>query len=104
MSVHPRTAADVDRPAVRLGGFRRRGTAPRRLTQELAAELADAIIEALPALIEAAQVVSGSGDWSCEQPIPRIGHGGEIREWEGCGACLGCRMDAAQQRLAEVEL
>jgi hypothetical protein len=94
----------VDRPAVRLGGFRRRATAPRRLSQELAAELADAIIEALPALIEAAQVVSGSGDWSCEHPIPRIGRSGEIREWEDCGACLGCRMDAAQQRLAEVEL
>jgi hypothetical protein len=103
MKAQLRTTADVDRP-VPLGGFRRRGTAPRRLSPELAAELADAIIEALPALIEAAQVVSGSGDWSCEQPIPRIGRGGEIREWEGCGACLGCRMDAAQQRLAEVEL
>jgi hypothetical protein len=103
MRADVRVADDADCRPVRLGDFRRRG-APPRLTQELAAELADAIIEALPALIEAAQVVSGSGDWSCDQPIPRIGCSGDVEEWENCGACLGCRMDAAQQRLAEVEL
>jgi hypothetical protein len=103
MRAQVRVAEDADCAVARLGDFRRRG-APPRLTQELAAELADAIIDALPALIQAAQVVSGSGDWSCEKPIPRIGPGGAVVEWEDCGACLGCRMDAAQQRLAEVEL
>jgi hypothetical protein len=68
------------------------------------AELADAVVEALPALIVAAKVVSESGEWVCQDPIPRVGRGGAVEEFEPCGRCLGCRMTVAQDMLAEVEL
>ncbi len=104
MSAHVRTAAGTDCPIVHLDDLRRRADAAPGLSQQAAADLAAAIVEALPALIEAAQVVSESGDWSCQEPIPRIGRSGDVEEWEDCGCCLGCRMNAAQERLAEVEL
>jgi hypothetical protein len=69
-----------------------------------AAALADMIVDALPALIEAARVVSESGDWPCREPVPRVGRGGAVEEMEPCGGCLGCRMTAAQEALAQVEL
>jgi hypothetical protein len=73
-------------------------------TRQAVAELADAIVKALPALVVAARVVSESGDWPCREPVPRVGRGGAVQELEPCGRCLGCRMTAAQDMLAEVEL
>ena len=52
----------------------------------------------------AARVVSESGEWECREPVPRVGRRGGVEELESCGRCLGCRMTAAQERLAEVEL
>jgi hypothetical protein len=104
VSARARAAAEAEGAIVRLDDLRRRqDTGPSR-NQKAAAELAAAIVEALPALIQAARVVSESGEWSCQEPIPRIGRGGDEEEWEDCGACLGCRMSAAQEMLAEVEL
>ncbi len=104
MSADVRTAADGDCAVVQLDDLRRRADAAPSLSQHAAADLAAAILEALPALIVAALVVAESGDWSCQEPIPRIGRSGDVEEWEDCGGCLGCRMNAAQERLAEVEL
>ena len=104
MSARVRVAAEMDDSIVRLDDLRRRANTGPNLSQQAAAELAAAVVKALPALIEAARVVAESGDWSCQEPIPRIGRTGEVAEWEDCGGCLGCRMAAAQQRLAEVEL
>ncbi len=103
MNAAARTAADTG-VIVEMDDLRRRATEERGRNRQAAAELADAIVKALPALIEAARVVSESGDWSCREPIPRMGRGGAVEELEPCGRCLGCRMNAAQERLAEVEL
>jgi hypothetical protein len=86
---------------VQMDDLQRRATGRNR---QAAADLAGAIVEALPALIVAARVVSESGEWSCREPIPRVGRGGAVEELEPCGRCLGYRMTAAQDLLAEVEL
>ena len=104
MSARVQVTDEADGPIVRLDDLRRRKDAGPSSNRKAAAELAAAIVEALPALIQAARVVSESGEWSCQEPIPRIGRSGEVEEWEDCGACLGCRMAAAQEMLAEVEL
>ena len=103
MSARVRVAAEADDSIVQLDDLRRRADAGPSLSRQAAAELAGAVVKALPALIEAARAVAES-DWSCQEPIPRIGRGGEVEEWEDCGACLDCRMAAAQRRLAQVEL
>ena len=89
---------------VEMDELRRRATEERGRSRQAAAELAAAIVTALPALIEAARVVSESGDWPCRKPVPRVGRSGAVEELEPCGRCLGCRITAAQERLAEVEL
>ena len=89
---------------VQMDDLRRRDTDERRQTRQAMAAFADAIVDALPALIEAARVVSESGDWECREPVPRVGRRGGVQELEPCGRCLGCRMTAAQEHLAEVEL
>jgi hypothetical protein len=97
-----RTAGDVG-VIVGMDDLRRRATEDGR-NRQAAAELADAVVKALPALIVAAKVVSESGDWPCREPVPRVGRCGAAEELEPCGHCLGCRMTAAQDLLAEVEL
>jgi hypothetical protein len=97
-----RTASDVG-VIVEMGQLRQRAAETGRNRQAVA-ELADAVVKALPALIVAAQFVSESGDWSCQDPVPRVGRTGAVEEFEPCGRCLGCRMTAAQEMLAEVEL
>ncbi|TMC03157.1 MAG: hypothetical protein E6J41_28375 [Chloroflexi bacterium] len=97
------TAADTS-VIVEMDELRRRASEERTRNRQAAAALADAIVTALPVLIEAARVVSGSGDWPCREPVPRVGRGGAIEEMEPCGRCLGCRMTAAQEALAEVDL
>jgi len=97
------TAADTS-VIVEMDELRRRASEERTRNRQAAAALADAIGTALPVLIEAARVVSGSGDWPCREPVPRVGRGGAIEEMEPCGRCLGCRMTAAQEALAEVDL
>jgi hypothetical protein len=89
---------------VEMDELRLRATEERTRNRQAVAALADAIVNALPALIEAARVVSESGDWPCREPVPRVGRGGAVEEMEPCGRCLGCRMTAAQEALAEVEL
>jgi hypothetical protein len=89
---------------VEMDELRLRATEERTRNRQAVAALADAIVDALPALIEAARVVSESGDWPCREPVPRVGRGGAVEELEPCGRCLGCRMTAAQELLAEVEL
>ena len=88
---------------VEMDELRRRATENGR-NRQAAAELADMVVQALPALIIAAKVVSESGDWPCREPIPRVGRRGGVEKLEPCGRCLGCRMSAAQDLLAEVEL
>ena len=88
---------------VEMDELRRRATEERH-TRQAVAEFADAVVKALPALIFTARVVSESGEWDCREPIPRVGRRGAVEELEPCGRCLGCRMTAAQERLAEVEL
>ncbi len=102
MTAAARTVADPG-VIVEIDDLRRRATENER-SRQAAAELADAIVKALPALIEAARVVSESGDWQCREPVPRVGRGGAVEEMEPCGRCLGCRMTAAQEALAEVDL
>jgi hypothetical protein len=89
---------------VEMDDLRLRATEERARNRQAVAALADAIVDALPALIEAARVVSESGDWPCREPVPRVGRGGAVEELEPCGRCLGCRMTAAQEALAEVDL
>jgi hypothetical protein len=103
MTAATRTVADPG-VIVEMDDLRRQATEERGRNRQAAAELADAIVKALPALIEAARVVSESGDWRCREPVPRVGRGGGVAELEPCGRCLGCRMTAAQELLAEVEL
>ncbi len=103
MTAAARTVADPG-VIVEIDDLRRRATEERGRNRQAAAELADAIVKALPALIEAARVVSESGEWVCREPIPRVGRGGAVEEMEPCGRCLGCRMTAAQEALAEVDL
>ncbi len=102
MTAATRKAAE---PAVvvEMDDLRQRAAESGR-NRHAAAALADAIVKALPALIMAARVVSESGEWPCREPIPRISRGGAVEEMEPCGRCLGCRMTAAQEALAEVEL
>ncbi len=102
MTAATRKAAE---PAVvvEMDDLRRRAAESGR-NRQAAAELADAIVKALPALIEAARVVSESGEWVCREPIPRISRGGAVEELEPCGRCLGCRMTAAQDLLAGLDL
>jgi hypothetical protein len=69
-----------------------------------AASFAAAVLKAAPALIEAARVVAEGGQWACETPIPRIGPSGFVEDWDDCGGCFPCRLNAARERLAEVEL
>jgi hypothetical protein len=88
---------------VEMDDLRQRAAESGR-NRQAAAALAEAIVDALPALIEAARVVSESGDWPCREPVPRVGRGGAVEELEPCGRCLGCRMSAAQDLLAEVDL
>jgi hypothetical protein len=87
-----------------IDDLRRRATEEQGRNRRAVAELADAVVKALPALIVAAKVVSESGEWACQEPIPRVGRGGAVEEFEPCGRCLGCRMTTAQDMLAEVEL
>ena len=103
MTVAARTVAETD-VIVEMDELRRRATEERGRNRKAAAELADAVVKALPALIAAARVVSESGDWRCQDPIPRVGRRGGVEELEPCGRCLGCRMTAVQELLAEVEL
>ena len=98
------TRMSADSVVVEIDELRQRATAEGRRSRQEAAALAAAIVTALPALIEAASVVSGSGDWECREPVPRVGRGGGVAGMEPCGRCLGCRMTAAQDHLAEVEL
>lgn len=102
MNEAARTAADPG-VIVEMDDLRRRATESGR-SRQAAAQLADAVVKALPALILAAKVVSESGEWVCQEPVPRVGRSGAVEELEPCGRCLGCRMTAAQERLAEVEL
>jgi len=88
---------------VEMDDLRRRATENGR-NRQAAAELADMVVKALPALIVTAKVVSESGDWPCREPVPRVGRGGAVEEFEPCGRCLGCRMTTVQELLAEVEL
>lgn len=88
---------------VEMDDLRRRSTEERE-SRLAAAQLADAVVKALPALIVAAKVVSESGEWVCQEPVPRMGRSGAVEELEPCGRCLGCRMTAAQDALAEVDL
>ncbi len=62
-----------------------------------------ALLKAAPALIAAAAVVA-EGDWECERPMARLGARGRVLDWEDCGTCSACRLKAARERLAEVEL
>ena len=103
MSVAARTSAD-DPVVVEIDDLRQRASAEGRRSRQEAAALAAAIVTALPALIEAARVVTDSGEWECREPVLRVGHGGGVAEMEPCGRCIGCRMTAAQDLLAEVEL
>jgi hypothetical protein len=103
MTAATRTVADPG-VIVEMDDLRRRVTEERGRNRQAAADLADVIIRALPALIEAARVVSESGDWPCREPVPRVGRNGGVEELEPCRRCLGCRMTAAQERLAEVDL
>ncbi|HXM54683.1 MAG TPA: hypothetical protein VOB72_04775 [Candidatus Dormibacteraeota bacterium] len=89
---------------VEMDDLRQRDTDQRRMSRELGAVLAAAMVTAFPALLQAADVVSGSGPWECQEPIPRVGRRGSVEEFERCERCFACRMDAAQQALAEVEL
>ena len=97
-------AAGETAAIVEMDELRRRATEEPGRNRQAAAELADVVVKALPALIVAAKVVSESGDWPCREPVPRIGRGGGVEEFEPCGRCLGCRMTLAQDLLAEVEL
>jgi hypothetical protein len=103
MSAAVRTSTDSG-VVVGIDELRLRATAEGRRSRQEAAALAAAIVTALPALVEAARVVSESGEWECREPVPRVGRGGGVEELEPCGRCLGCRMTAAQDLLAEVEL
>src|SRR5205807_9258832 len=98
-----RTAAD-NGVIVQMDDLRRRDSDERRMTREMGAAVAAAMVTAFPALLQAAEVVSSSGDWQCAEPVPRVGRRGGVEELERCGHCFGCRMDAAQQALAEVDL
>jgi len=89
---------------VGIEDLRQRASAEGRRSRQEAAALAAAIVTALPALIVAARAVSDSGEWECREPVLRVGRGGGVAEMEPCGRCLGCRMTAAQDLLAEVEL
>jgi hypothetical protein len=103
MSAAASTTPDSD-VIVGIEDLRQRATAEGRRSRQEAAALAAAIVTALPALIVAARVVSDSGEWECREPVPRVGRRGGVEEMEPCGRCLGCRMTAAQDLLAEVEL
>jgi hypothetical protein len=103
MSAAAGTSADSD-VIVDMDELRQRATAEGRRSRQEAAALAAAIVTVLPALIVAARVVTDSGEWECREPVPRVGRGGGVEELEPCGRCLGCRMTAAQDLLAEVEL
>jgi hypothetical protein len=97
------TAAD-NGVIVRMDDLRRRDTSEQRMSREAGAALAAMMVEAWPALVLAASVVVESGPWECREPVPRVGRRGGVEELEPCGDCLGCRMTAAQERLAEVNL
>jgi hypothetical protein len=82
----------------------RRKAAENGRNRQAAADLADMVVKALPALLVTAKVVSESGEWPCREPVPRVGRGGAVEELEPCGRCLGCQMTLAQEMLAEVDL
>src|SRR5215467_7739495 len=102
MTAAARTNGDAS-VIVGMDDLRRRAAENGR-NRQAAAQLADMVVKALPALIVAADVVSGSGDWPCREPVPRVGRGGAVEELEPCGRCLGCQMTTAQDLLAEVNL